>query len=1389
MRSTLPKSPKSRTTPRTKPRTRLSNHPGDRWAHLPLTTSILNPHRWRDGDTSPGVTTSAEELRATEAERWANWGAAKHGARIIVTRSQTAWLLLVLAACIVVTAWQAQVVASDGLVFVMGFITAVYLVFGLHKAWLLTRVAGVSGYAPHDAVIPDEALPRYTVLVPVHREREMLPVLVRRLEALDYPTDRLQVLLLVEANDQETQQALAGLTLPAHIEAIIVAPGQPQTKPRALNYGLALAKGEYVVVYDAEDEPEPDQLRKAVAAFAKLPPKVICLQARLDLYNRRQSPLTALFALDYLLWYTMVLPGLTQRSSFIPLGGTSNHFRIEPLRRLGGWDPYNVTEDADLGTRLARARLQVAMLDSATGEEALTRLRPWTLQRSRWLKGYMQTYLVHMRHPLRLLREMGLFGWIDFHLLIGGTVFVLLVNPLMWGLSLVYILGTGTPIDTWIHSLFPPAIYYPGVLCQIIGNFLFIYVIIYASVRYRYYDLTAYVLFMPVYWVFMSVAAWRAFYGLVRRPHHWHKTTHGVSIPLLRPELAQQRRIVDELWLDISAQETSKLVATSEAQTSRLVDTRLVDVSEQKTSRLVDIGAQETSRLVNVREVGSPILSMVLPAYNEERVIEQTVRACLDVLDRHCPSAELIVVDDGSRDRTGEILDQLAAVDARMRVVHHRPNQGYGAALLSGFAAARGNFLCFMDSDGQFDPADLAVLVEAQMRHPGAVVLGYRLRRADPPIRKLNAWGWKKAVRLVLGLRGVRDIDCAFKLLPTKAVQACEVTARGAMVNAELLIKLQRMHLPFQQVPVTHRPRLHGQPTGANLRVIAKAFAELVRVRLRMSGWQPPVVPIAVWPGAENGAENGAQAALAAEQMALLNTAIGDGVAADEPARRRLLSPQAWATLGICVVALAGGVWMLNTAAVDDAEGVYWQSLRALASGHPLFTSVFSSQPPVFLRSVYPFYVAFGQTLAAARLGVVGYALVALFACASAGRAIGGRWTGVIACALLAVNPFFFTAAHTLQSGVPALALALIAVAMAAMSMRDCAQDTVSTEWEAGLALASGVALSLGILADLLVAPALIPVLLYLTTPLWRPRRRSWSARLVPAFSNLAVFAVGFIVTGAAVLLPLHANWGTFYDQVVAPHFASVLAPDQGLAQHLGQLLTGAQSPSVYALASVALLGLLVAVRRRAWAMIPLVVWLLVAGALLILQNLSVPSQLVLVVPPLALVAGMVWPLESARRPATPALNAAQSRWSRISMRVAVVAVVLATLLAVVTAVAYDLVQPASEPAARTQMAQALDAATAPGDLVVTDDQYVAGLAGRSVPAELVDTSDARMLAGSLTAAQVESIIRSDQVRAVLFARGRLDRIPGFRDWVVQHFTEGIYFGGGNALYVSTSNG
>ena len=371
-----------------------------------------------------------------------------------------------------------------------------------------------------------DSLPLYSVLVPLYREGKVLPALIGKLSALDYPAAKLQVLLLIEEDDELTRTALDRVELDDRFEVVLIPPSQPRTKPKACNVGLSYAEGEFCVIYDAEDRPEPDQLRKAVAAFRALPQWVVCVQAELQYWNPWTNWLTRCFAAEYALNFSLVLRGLDRFRLPIPLGGTSNHFRAEALRELGAWDPYNVTEDADLGMRIARRGWGVRMMVSVTEEEANSRVGNWIRQRSRWIKGYYQTWLVHMRSPLQLLADLGPRQFFAFQLTLGFTGLTGLLNPVFWALTCVYIVSG----PAHISALFPPLVLYLGVFSMLIGNLLMVYSMMAGCMDRGLYGAVRTMLAIPLYWALMSVAAYKALLQLIRpsRRHYWELTEHGL---------------------------------------------------------------------------------------------------------------------------------------------------------------------------------------------------------------------------------------------------------------------------------------------------------------------------------------------------------------------------------------------------------------------------------------------------------------------------------------------------------------------------------------------------------------------------------------------------------------------------------------------------------------------------------------------------------------------------------------------------------------------------------------------------------------------------------------------------------------------------------------------
>lgn len=377
------------------------------------------------------------------------------------------------------------------------------------------------------AALDERELPVYSILVPLYKEAKVVPRLVEGIEDIDYPKTKLDVRLLCEEDDQETIAAIQALHLPPHFKLIVVPPSAPQTKPKACNYGLLQAEGEIVVIYDAEDRPDPDQLKKAVLAFQKADPRVTCVQAKLNYFNQHQNLLTRWFSAEYSLWFDLLLPGLDAEKAPIPLGGTSNHFITERLVMLAGWDPFNVTEDADLGIRLNKAGYQTAIIDSTTLEEANSQLPNWIRQRSRWIKGYIQTWLVHMRHPLRLLNQLGPRSFLSFQLMVGGTFVVFLLNPIFWFLTTVFFLTHAG----LIQEIFPSFIFYLAAIQLFIGNFVFLYLNLAGLMQRNYFDLIKYALLTPMYWGLMSIGAWKGLIQLFTNPFYWEKTQHGLDTP------------------------------------------------------------------------------------------------------------------------------------------------------------------------------------------------------------------------------------------------------------------------------------------------------------------------------------------------------------------------------------------------------------------------------------------------------------------------------------------------------------------------------------------------------------------------------------------------------------------------------------------------------------------------------------------------------------------------------------------------------------------------------------------------------------------------------------------------------------------------------------------
>lgn len=383
--------------------------------------------------------------------------------------------------------------------------------------------------------LPDwRKAPRYTILIPLYHENTVVPDLLSALSRLEWPRSKLEVKLVCEADDKETQDAISNQFVPKWVEVIAVPASQPRTKPKALNYALQVSTGDIVCVYDAEDRPHPKQLIEAWQQFSTSGSDLACLQAPLVIGNFAENSLTRLFAFEYAALFRGILPWLSRNGRIFPLGGTSNHFRRAALEDIGGWDPYNVTEDADIGIRLLRHGYRMSTITRPTIEDAPANFEDWLKQRTRWYKGWIQTWLVHNRSPLALYREIGAESFVFGQILFSGMIVSALVHPafvfMIADLFVQYLSGVhmgGLRLTLAIVDTSNIVLAYSAFL--LLG-----YRTLIAYEKPGFFRLAART---PLYWLAISLAAWRAVYQLVANPFLWEKTPHKRHFRPLRRRL------------------------------------------------------------------------------------------------------------------------------------------------------------------------------------------------------------------------------------------------------------------------------------------------------------------------------------------------------------------------------------------------------------------------------------------------------------------------------------------------------------------------------------------------------------------------------------------------------------------------------------------------------------------------------------------------------------------------------------------------------------------------------------------------------------------------------------------------------------------------------------
>lgn len=496
-------------------KTVLSRHP-----HLLDELAITTPQALR------GAIWKAGETRRCAEARQRLFNTAPHHSARITLQGQQGFYSGVLATLLTLSL---LFYTQAALAYIHVTLTMLYFFTLLFRLLALLRPATQNEAQITPALRQDGDLPVYTILVALYREDAVVEQLMDALERLDWPKSRLDIKLVCEADDGATIAAIESTNPGPHVEVIRVPPSLPRTKPKALTYALAGARGAFVVVYDAEDRPHPQQLREAHDAFRGQPEQVACLQAPLIISNARASWLSACFALEYSGLFRCMLPALAARRLPLPLGGTSNHFRTAALRRIGAWDPYNVTEDADIGLRLHRLGYRCGVIRRQTLEDAPTSLSVWLNQRTRWYKGWLQSWLVMTRAPLATARKMGWIDYIVFQLLIGGMLLSSLTHPLLF-LSFTFMAMAIQESGAEMLLSWQGILFFIDTL-NIFGSYaIFVLMGRNRMISYEKRQVGKRWLAIPFYWLMLSFAAWRAVVELRTRPFVWNKTPHMPTV-------------------------------------------------------------------------------------------------------------------------------------------------------------------------------------------------------------------------------------------------------------------------------------------------------------------------------------------------------------------------------------------------------------------------------------------------------------------------------------------------------------------------------------------------------------------------------------------------------------------------------------------------------------------------------------------------------------------------------------------------------------------------------------------------------------------------------------------------------------------------------------------
>ena len=452
--------------------------------------------------------------RPPESQSCRSWSGRRAGQKLLVVLSALGVLAYLFPELVLValTAWTVLTLVAVTFLRVLAALVSIANRRRSKRQWSSVRSRHVAA----------DALPRISLLIPLFDETDIAGRLVQRLSHLDYPKDKLDACLILESGDVKTASALQCADLPRWMRIVTVPSGRLRTKPRAMNYALDFARGEIVGVYDAEDKPPRDQLIAVAKGFAQAPEDVACLQGALAFYNSADTWLARCFAIDYAIWFRLVLPGLVRLGLAIRLGGTTVFFRRRVLEDLGRWDAHNVTEDADLGIRLARRGYRCLFIESVTEEEATASIPTWVRQRSRWIKGYAVTWAVHMRNPLRLLGDLGLKRFLAFQVLFLGTLSQFILAPLLWSFWLM-VFALPHPLD----HLLPSSVLLTAAALFFLSEVATMLIAALAVATPRQAWLIKWVPLLHLYFPLASIASWKGFGELITRPFFWDKTAHG----------------------------------------------------------------------------------------------------------------------------------------------------------------------------------------------------------------------------------------------------------------------------------------------------------------------------------------------------------------------------------------------------------------------------------------------------------------------------------------------------------------------------------------------------------------------------------------------------------------------------------------------------------------------------------------------------------------------------------------------------------------------------------------------------------------------------------------------------------------------------------------------